>query len=272
MEEITKPEVTTGVNPKIFVARKQNDYMFLATDKFKFLDIKNFLGAGMSYDKWCKSLGCKLEKLVFPYEWLTCYKKLNHVGPVRRQDFYSRLKKKTISRKEYCEFRKEFYKRSCVTMLDWLREYNVADVEPFLEAVDKTRHQYFNDNLDILKDAVSIPGISLKYVLNKALKKRPKCELYAPGDPCKHTCKETCTNKKCEMCKEVKKACEVFCGKNEAYELLRTGMVGVPAIVFTRYHKREKTRIRAHIYGRNGKKCKNGLRIRCKRAVLVLFR
>ena len=45
-------------------------------------------------------------------------------------------------------------------MLDWLREYNVADVEPFIEAVDKTRHQYFDDQLDILKDAVSIPGIS----------------------------------------------------------------------------------------------------------------
>ena len=33
-------------------------------------------------------------------------------------------------------------------------------------------------------------------------------------------------------------------------------MVGGPAIVFCRYHKRRKTRIRAHIYGRNGKKCK----------------
>ena len=33
-------------------------------------------------------------------------------------------------------------------------------------------------------------------------------------------------------------------------------MVGGPAIVFCRYHKHRKTRIRAHIYGRNGKKCK----------------
>ena len=253
MEEIAKAD-EDGV-PKIFVARKENNYMFLTTEKFKFLDIRNFLAPGLSYDAWCKSLGCKLQKLVFPYEWLTSQEKLCHVGPVKRQAFYSSLTKKTISRQEYRQFRREFYKRRCVTMLDWLREYNVADVEPFIEAVDKTREQYYDDKLDILKDAVSIPGISQKYVLNKALKKRPECELYAPGNPCRHKCKKGCTKKACKACKDVKDECEE-CGKNKAYELLRTGMVGGPAIVFTRYHNRGKTRIRAHRYGRNGKKCK----------------
>ena len=133
-------------------------------------------------------------------------------------------------------------------MHDWLKEYNIADVEPFIEAVDKTRHQYFPDKLDILKDAVSIPGILESYVLNKALKKLPECEIYAPGDPCQHKCEETCTKQKCKACKEVKKECKK-CGKNQAYELLKTGMVGGPAIVFCRYHKRGKTRIRSHIYG-----------------------
>ena len=228
--------------------------MFLTTDKFKFLDIKNFLGDGMSYDKWCRSLGCKLEKLVFPYEWLTNYEKLSHIGPMKRQDFYSSLTKKTISRQEYRKFRSEFYKRGCVTMLDWLREYNVADVEPFIEAVDKTRHQYFDDQVDILKDAVSIPGISRRYALTKALKKRPEYELYAPGEPCKHKCEETCSKKSWKACKEVQKE-RKKCPKNRAYELLQTGMVGGTAIVFCRYHKRRKTPIRTHIYGRNGKKC-----------------
>ena len=259
VEELAKAEVTQLGGalkyPEIFVARKENDYMFLTTDKFKFLDIKNFLGGRMSYEKWCKSLNCKIEKLVFPYEWLTNYEKLSYIGPVKRQDFYSSLTKKTISRQEYRKFRKEFYKRGCVTMLDWLREYNVADVEPFIEAVGKTRQQYLDDELDILKDAVSIPGISQRYVLNKALKKRPEYELYAPGEPCKHKCEETCTKKSCKACKEVQGECKK-CPKNRAYELLRIVMVGGPAIVFSRYHKRRKARIRAHIYGGNGKKCK----------------
>ena len=209
VEELTKAEVVPlgGAlkHPEIFAARKENDYMFITTDKFKFLDIKNFLGGGMSYEKWCKSLDCKLEKLVFPYEWLTNCEKLSYIGPVKCQDFYSSLTKKTISRQEYRKFRREFYKRGCVTMLDWLREYNVADVEPFIEAVGKTRHQYFDDQLDILKDAVSIPGISRSYVLNKALKKRPEYEFYAPGEPCNHKCEETCTKKRCKARKEVQK-------------------------------------------------------------------
>lgn len=28
-------------------------------------------------------------------------------------------------------------------MMDWMREYNLANVDPFIEAVDKTRRQYY---------------------------------------------------------------------------------------------------------------------------------
>ena len=58
--------IAENVNGKIKAAKKDNNYMFLTTPRFKFLDIKNFLAPGMSYEKWCKSLECKLEKLVFP--------------------------------------------------------------------------------------------------------------------------------------------------------------------------------------------------------------
>ena len=77
-------------------------------------------------------------------------------------------------------------------MMDWLREYNLADVVPFVEAVKRTRRQYYDDEIDILKDAVSIPGVSMRYVLNKSLKLNLGLELYAPGEPCKHKCEESC--------------------------------------------------------------------------------
>ena len=54
--------------------------------------------------------------------------------------------------------------------MDWLKEYNLAYVIPFVEALEKTREQYYPDKIDMLKDAVSIPGISMTYVLNRALK------------------------------------------------------------------------------------------------------
>ena len=37
------------------VAKKENTYMFLTSPEFKFLDIKNYLAPGLSYDMWCKA-------------------------------------------------------------------------------------------------------------------------------------------------------------------------------------------------------------------------
>ena len=53
-------------NKDVFAAKKENDFMFLTTPKFKFLGVKNYIGLGLSYDAWCKSLGYRIERLMFP--------------------------------------------------------------------------------------------------------------------------------------------------------------------------------------------------------------
>ena len=234
------------------VAKKENSYMFLSTSNFKFLDIKNYLAPGLSYDAWCRAYGCELQKLAFPYEWFDSFEKLNHKGPVKYEEFYSSLKGGiTISQEEYQNFCDEFYKRGCVTMKDWLKEYNLADVTPFIEALEKTREQYYPDEIDLLKDAVSIPGISMMYVLNEALKQKKYSEpdLFAPGEPCKCECSSDDCGKTegCENCKEIRDNCKI-CTKNEAYEMLTTGMIGGPSIVFCRYADAGVSKIRSHIY------------------------
>ena len=232
------------------VAKKENSYMFLSTPNFKFLDIKSYLAPGLSYDAWCRAYGCELQKLAFPYEWFDSFDKLNHKGPVKYEEFYSSLKGGiTISQEEYQNFCDEFSKRGCVTMKDWLKEYNLADVKPFIEALKKTREQYYPDEIDLLKDAVSIPGISMMYVLNEALKRKKYSEpdLFAPGEPCKCKCSDDCGKASCEKCKEIRKDCKI-CTKNEAYEMLTTGMVGGPSIVFCRHAEAGVSQIRSHIY------------------------
>ena len=77
-------------------------------------------------------MGCKLQKLVFPYEWLDSYEKLSHVGPVGYEDFCSSLKI-TIAKYEYEQVLKIFQAN------DWLRVYNV--VVQFTEAFRKTIEQ-----------------------------------------------------------------------------------------------------------------------------------
>ena len=243
------------------VAKKENSYMFLSTSNFKFLDIKNYLAPGLSYDAWCRAYGCELQKLAFPYEWFDSFEKLNHKGPVKYEEFYSSLKGGiTISQEEYQNFCDECHKIGCVTMKDWLKEYNLADVTPFIEALEKTREQYYPDEIDLLKDAVSIPRISMMYVLNEALKRKKYSEpdLFAPGEPCKCECSSDDCGKTegCEKCKEIRDNCKI-CTKNEAYEMLKTGMIGGPSIVFCRYAEAGVSKIRSHIYSEKAKTCRS---------------
>ena len=50
-------------NEEVFVAKNKNEYMFLITSKFKFLDVKNYVGSGISDDTWCTSMGCRLQNV-----------------------------------------------------------------------------------------------------------------------------------------------------------------------------------------------------------------
>ena len=101
----------------MFVAMKENNYMLLSTPRFKFLDLKNYIGPGLSYHAWCKSMGCRLQKLMFPYEWLDDYQKLSHADPVSHEDFCNSFKP-IITRDEYEQFLKLFKEDDCTTMGD----------------------------------------------------------------------------------------------------------------------------------------------------------
>ena len=44
-------------NEDVFAAKKDKNYVFLTTSKFKFLDAKNYIGPLLTYGAWCKSIG-----------------------------------------------------------------------------------------------------------------------------------------------------------------------------------------------------------------------
>ena len=45
--------------------KKDNTYVSLVTLWFKFLDVRNYLAPGLSYDGWCKANGCTMKSLSF---------------------------------------------------------------------------------------------------------------------------------------------------------------------------------------------------------------
>ena len=119
-------------------------------------------------------------------------------------------------------------------------------------------------------------------------KKNKKLELYSPGGICQQyrDIKEGLRHCSCNgalkcggYCKEYQfnmqdlQKCK--CEKTAVYEFLRTVMVGGPAEVFTRYHEKNITRIRFHVYGEKDKLIKvvigydaNGLYLYCSGNVM----
>ena len=100
------------------------------------------------------------------------------------------------------------------TFADCLRHYNNLHVKPFLEAKEKMRGFYTTLGIDIFKDAVSLPEVSMNYLLCGTLNRPNAPQLFATGP--------------------------------EAYEMLKGAVVGGPSLVFCRKHEAGVTRIRSH--------------------------
>ena len=207
-------------DPGTFAAEKNGRIMFINTPKFKFLDVLNYLGPGITYEKWVKTYGATLAKSWLPYEWFDSPDKLDFPGLPPYMAWYSKLKGEyVLTLKEYDDCHRIFKERGMQTFGDWLEYYNNLDVAPFLEALQKMKEFYTALGIDILKDAVSLPGVSEKYILRKTLQPRwgyKPPELYSPN--------------------------------KEAYAMLKAAVVGGPSLVFTRRHVAGETRIRSHQY------------------------
>ena len=77
--------------------------------------------------------------------------------------------KYVLSLSEYQECKKIFKEKRMQTFADWLSYYNSLDVAPGLEALEKMRAFYTEKGINILKDAGSIPGVSLHYLLGGSI-------------------------------------------------------------------------------------------------------
>jgi len=160
-----------------------------------------------------ESYGSEAEKSWFPYEWFDSPEKFDFPGLPDYPEWYSKLKGGyVLTLDEYARCQRRFKEKGMSTFADWLRDYNDLEVAPDLEALEKMRIFYTEKGIDMLKDAVSLPGVSMHYLLRGAVERG--AELYAPS--------------------------------KEEYEMLKGAVVGGPSLVFTRYHEVGKMRIRSH--------------------------
>ena len=202
----------TAERASCFVIKIQNNSICLSTDKLKFVDICNYLAPGVSYDKYLKAYGCELQKGHFPYEYMDDLQKLeDHVLPPQSV-FFSRLKNEGISNDDYARCQAVWRDNGMESMRDYLIWYNNRDVTPFLEAISKQFAFYRDRDIDMFKDGISVPGLSLLHLFNDL-----------PNDTFFTIFNQT---------------------NSDLHKLVKDNIVGGPAIIFHRYHEKGITKIR----------------------------
>ena len=194
------------------VIKRQNTYMCLSTDQLKFVDICNYLAPGVSYDKYLKAYGCELQKGHFPYEYMDDLQKLEDRVLPPQSVFFSRLKNEGISNDDYARCQAVWRDNGMETLREYLIWYNNRDVTPFLQAIDKQFAFYRDRDIDMFKDGISVPGLSLLHLFNDL-----------PNDTNFVTFNQT---------------------NSDLHKLVKDNIVGGPAIIFHRYHEKDVTKIR----------------------------
>ena len=194
------------------VIKRQNTFMCFSTTNLKFLDVTQYLAPGVSYDKYLKAYGCELQKGHFPYEYMDGIGKLADRALPPQAAFYSQLKSEEISNDDYARCQAVWRNNQMTTMRDYLVWYNNRDVTPFLDAIAKQFAFYRDRDIDMFKDGISVPGLSLLHLFNDL-----------PNDTNFVTFNQT---------------------NSDLHELVKDNIVGGPAIIFHRYHEKGITKIR----------------------------
>ena len=196
------------------VIKKMGGYMSIATKRLKFLDITNFLAARTNLVIFYESFQVSTPKGSFPYQWFDSLEKLEFPGlPEDCEKFRSILTNQTISAEEFQKCHRVWEAQGMTKFADYVKYYKNADVIGFVEAVEKMNANEKNNRLDIYKDAVSLPGLTQKYLFARLGVEDDYFVGF--GDEHKHLAK-----------------------------LLRDNIVGGPSIIFHRYQERDVTLIK----------------------------
>ena len=236
-EEEEEEEENEGAG-SFFVIKRNNTFMCLSTDQLKFLDMTNYIAPGFSYDKYLKAYGCELTKGHFPYEYMDRLEKLDDTALPPKEAFFSRLKNEGISDEDYTSCQEAWrdndmttlrdflvWYNDMTTLRDFLVWYNNMDVVPFLQAIDRQFDFYQQRGVDMFKQGISVPGLTMLYLFNDL----PEKTYFT-----------------------------IFNEKNkDLHDLVKDNICGGPSIIFHRYHEKGITMLRLNEYGKASRPCRS---------------
>ena len=196
--------------------KRHHAYLALRTGLLEFVDISNFVAAGTSYGAFLKAYQCQGEKGFFPYEHGRSLSQLEETQLPPREAFHSWLRKSELSEEDYAVCQRAWTKEGMRTLRDFLVWYNNLDVVPFLEALDKMSQFWRRYGVDMLKEAISLPGLAFKIEMSFLNEQSLHLSSF-------HT--------------------------EDLYQLFKDNLAGGPAIIFHRHAEKGQTKIRQSQYG-----------------------
>ena len=233
-----------------FVVKKMESMACMKTKRLKFVDISNFIAPGFSYDKYLQAYGIEQRKGYFPYEWVDDLNKLNETTLPDKEAFYSSLKNRSITDEEYAIVDRAWRENQMKTVRDLLVWYNNLDVSPFLEALEKQSSIYQQKGIDMLKEAISLPGLSTLWMFNVIGSQPSLRDVYDRLD-----------NRRDRLSRLDEamidtRVVHLFDKNNkDLFDLFKRNTVGGPSIVFHRYHEKGVTRLRSMDFGEEARYC-----------------
>ena len=210
----------SGGDKSTFTVKKSNKYLCLSCDKFKLLDITQYLAPGCSYAKFLKAYQVNESKSYFPYEWFDCEEKLDCANLPPYSAFYSHLQNVNMLEQEVHDWRKSGMKGALPSSgaekyvkLQWV--WIEKEMETFREYVE-----YYN-NLDVapfvtaVKISISVPGVARNMLYRAAKDSGATFTLFPKDD-------------------------------EDMYKTVKTNICGGPSIIYNRYHSAGETLIRGN--------------------------
>ena len=189
-----------------FAIIRNHNFVWLKTPHLRFLDVTNFLAPSFSYNKFLKVYECPQTKGFFPF--------------ISDEDY------------QYCQ--QVWSTNNRQTFREFLIWYNNRDVQPFCEALEKIYASWKDKTIDMLRQGISIPRVTLTYPFTTL---------------------------------ESGIFFSLFVEKNkDLYYLFQKNMVGGPSIIFHRYHEAGKTKIRGKEMEDQGKQAKT-----CQKPMLYIY-
>ena len=185
--------------------KRCNQYIAVYTQNLMFLDMFNYLAPGYSYANYLKAFLKDTRKGFYPYEWMDNIRKLDNKKLPPRSAFYSSLTGQGISREDYATCQEAWKREKMSTLRDYIVYYNNLDVEPFVRAINEHSKFFTERGVDMFKDGLTLPGLTLKFLFENTSKNATPYVLFSEAE-------------------------------RDIHQLLRKNLVGGPSIIFHRHH------------------------------------